>query len=372
MKELMNEELIFSIILPVYNVQAYLKEALSCLAEQTYGNFEALIVDDCATDASGEIADAFIKESGDGRFRVIHLEKNGGVSRARNAGMKEATGEYILFLDPDDTYEKTLLETLARAAEEYPWDIMLFGYTEDYYRTEGTLSYQVKKSLPSERFRAMEKKPEAFCDTILKLEQETMYGYPWNKAYRLEYLRKHQVSFPVITHIEDILFNIAAFEEISSFALLPETLYHYRNQGQVRLTGKYLPQYFSLQKQRISAFLEQQSRWRKNGADQLARLPEAVLGEAANFYFRAFQSSMVRGIAHGESKKQVLEAARRETEEPLYELLRTHLRDEGRVAKLLYRPLAEGRVASAYRRSLLIDQVQRHFPGLYARLKQNR
>ena len=90
-----------------------------------------------------------------------------------------------------------------------------------------------------------------------------MYGYPWNKAYRLDYLRDHGIRFPKITHIEDIMFNIAAFEEIASFALLPEVLYHYRNQGQVRLTGKYLADYLELQKMRIRAFLEQQCRWRE-------------------------------------------------------------------------------------------------------------
>lgn len=369
-----NENIKFSVVVPVYNVQEYFKEALECLREQTYRRFEVIIVDDCATDQSGEIADRFVSDrvkEGDYRFRVIHLEKNGGVSNARNRGMQEAEGDYILFLDPDDFFERTMLETLLEATQETSWDIMLYGYTEDYFRPDGSLSYQVMKTRKRKSFEQMgeAEKPLGFCDTILELEQETMYGYPWNKAYRLSYLRRIRAAFPIITHIEDILFNIAVFEEVSSFLLLPDILYHYRNQGQERLTGKYLPQYFALQKQRILAFLEQQCRWRGVKKEDL---PEQVLGEAANFYFRAFQSSMVRSIACGEPAAKAIAESERERAEPLYQLLSSHLRRRGRVAKLLYRPLAEGKVKAAYRRSFLIYFVQRYFPGLYARLKQNR
>lgn len=373
-KKAVNKEIKFSVVVPVYNVQEYLEEALTCLKEQTYRQFEVIIVDDYATDESGEIADRFVsdrKKNGDYRFRVIHLEKNGGVSNARNRGMQEAEGEYVLFLDPDDFYEKTMLETISEAAGETPWDIILYGYTEDYYRPNGSLSYQVTKTMKRRSFEHMGDtgKPLEFCDTILELEQETMYGYPWNKAYRLAYLRKKQTVFPKVTHIEDILFNVAAFEEASSFLLLPEVLYHYRNQGQERLTGKYLPQYFALQKQRITAFLEQQCRWRGVGKEGL---PGKVLGEAANFYFRAFQSSMVRSIACGDPASKIIAESRKELGDPLYQLLSSHLRQEGRVARVLYRPLAERRMKEAYRRSLLIYHVQRRFPGVYARLKQNR
>lgn len=365
----MDHTISFSIVMPVYNVSGYLEEALNCLRQQTYPWFEAVIVDDCATDGSGEIADRFVERTKDARFCVIHLEQNKGVAAARNRGMREAEGDYILFLDPDDFYETTMLETLAKEAKAHPWDIMLFGYTEDYYRKDGTLFYQITKSLPGKKFFALAEKTEEFCDTILEAERETMYGYPWNKAYRLEYLRQTGVSFPVVPHIEDILFNISAFEDVTSFLLLPQVLYHYRNQGQQRLTGKYLPEYFDLQKERILAFLEQQSRWRKQKKEQL---PDPVLEEAANFYFRAFQSFMVREIGHGTSKKEILLRAEAELKEPLYLLLCGHLSKKGRAAEFLYRPLAQRKLMPAYVRSVLIYTVQKRFPGLYARLKQNR
>ena len=253
--------------------EQYIIEALECLGGQDYPEYEVIVVDDCATDATGELAEQFAAESGGGKFSVIHQPQNRGVSEARNSGMDAATGEYILFLDPDDYYEPTLLSTLYAVLQEKQRDIVLFGYTEDYLDADGKMSYRVTKSLPGADFcglcesldeggdNGVEKK--IFADCIVRLERETMYGYPWNKAYRLDYLRDHGIRFPKITHIEDIMFNIAAFEEIASFALLPEVLYHYRNQGQVRLTGKYLADYLELQKTRIRAFLEQQCRWRE-------------------------------------------------------------------------------------------------------------
>ena len=367
-------EIRFSVILPIYNVKDFLPEALACLREQTYENFEAILVDDCATDGSGALADQFVKDSADRRFSVIHQEKNQGVSAARNTGMQAASGDYILFLDPDDCYERSLLAALAEALEKECWDILLFGYTEDYYDGNGRLYYQAQKSMPRRLYADVRgedagKHREDFCRDIVELERLTMYGYPWNKAYRLAYLREYQIRFPQITHIEDIMFNIDAFEHVSSFALLSDCLYHYRNQGQVRLTGKYLADYLDLQKTRIRAFLEQQCRWNDCQAEDL---PEETLAVMANFYFRAYQSSMVRAVNHGDGRKEILSRAKAEQSDPLFALLRGRLRKEGRVAKLLYTPLAQGKTGTAYLAAWVIGNVQRHFPKLYARWKQNR
>lgn len=368
----------FSIVLPAYNVEQYIIEALECLGGQDYPEYEVIVVDDCATDATGELAEQFAAESGGGKFSVIHQPQNRGVSEARNSGMDAATGEYILFLDPDDYYEPTLLSTLYAVLQEKQRDIVLFGYTEDYLDADGKMSYRVTKSLPGADFcglcesldeggdNGVEKK--IFADCIVRLERETMYGYPWNKAYRLDYLRDHGIRFPKITHIEDIMFNIAAFEEIASFALLPEVLYHYRNQGQVRLTGKYLADYLELQKTRIRAFLEQQCRWRE---EKFEELDQSVLEAMAGFYFRSLQSAIVRSISHGDGRREIFDWLEQEMEDPLYGLLKDHLTG-GKAVKILYEPLARGRLVTAYLVARLIGVVQRFFPGVYARLKQNR
>ena len=104
----MNTDLI-SVIVPVYNVEDYLKECAASILAQTYENFEAIFVDDGSTDSSGVICDGLVKL--DDRVRVIHQE-NSGLSGARNRGIKEANGEYICFVDSDDMIKPKFLEEL--------------------------------------------------------------------------------------------------------------------------------------------------------------------------------------------------------------------------------------------------------------------
>ena len=105
----------FSIVMPAYGVEAYIEQAIRSIQAQTESDWEIIVVDDCAKDRSGEIADREAQK--DERIRVLHLEENVGLSKARNAGMKEACGSYIWFMDPDDTVDKDVLEQVRRSLE---------------------------------------------------------------------------------------------------------------------------------------------------------------------------------------------------------------------------------------------------------------
>lgn len=96
----MHGNCIISIIVPVYNVSKYLRRCLLSIQAQTFTQFEAILIDDCSTDNSGEICDEFAKI--DSRFRVIHKPVNEKLSAARNTGLKVARGKYIAYLDSDD------------------------------------------------------------------------------------------------------------------------------------------------------------------------------------------------------------------------------------------------------------------------------
>lgn len=100
---------LFSIIIPIYKVEAYLEKCVTSAMEQTFGDIEIILVDDGSPDNCPRLCDGFAQK--DGRIRVIH-QQNGGISRARNAGLAAATGAYILFLDGDDALEKTACERL--------------------------------------------------------------------------------------------------------------------------------------------------------------------------------------------------------------------------------------------------------------------
>ena len=102
-----------SVIVPVYNVEAYVERCLASLAAQTYPHVEVVMVDDASTDGGGRICDAWAaREEG---FHVVHLQENQGVSAARNEGSHRASGAYIAFVDSDDYVEPNLLEKLYQA-----------------------------------------------------------------------------------------------------------------------------------------------------------------------------------------------------------------------------------------------------------------
>lgn len=114
-----------SIILPVYNVDAYIGRCLDSIRAQSFTDYEVLIVDDGSSDKTGEVCDLYAKE--DSRFKVIH-KKNEGVSTARNIAIRKAGGEYFLFFDGDDYVLPECLEELYQVAQEKQVDAVLYGY----------------------------------------------------------------------------------------------------------------------------------------------------------------------------------------------------------------------------------------------------
>ncbi len=400
----------FSIVMPMYNVEKYVAQAIKSILNQTYPAYELIVVDDCATDQSVAIVEQTFKEYEENHFpgnatvscKLLKQPENRGVSEARNRGLDEASGDYILFLDPDDFVEKNLLEVLAAQIEksgrvevELP-DILVYALSEEYYDTEEQLepSYVKIHRLDSTNVDTTKSKqhigvdniidcdePEKIYEIVKDLERETMYGYPWNKAYNLKFLKESCVRFKKITHVEDILFNIQIFMNAKHVVILPNVLYHYRNSGQVRLTSKYLPEYFQLQKRRFQAFIDQQRSWNS--------LDDRALEIEANAYFRSFISMMQRELAHYESENEsiaavggtpksaaaireaILEKSRVEMNTDLFRILHKHV-GGGKVAKLLYKPLAAGKLEHTYLRVRMIHYVRNNFSGLFMKLKQNR
>lgn len=116
--------MLISVIVPVYNVEAYLGECIDSLIHQTYDMLEIILVDDGSTDASGTICDDYAKR--DGRIKVIH-QSNQGQAAARNAGIDIAQGEYISFVDSDDYIELDTYQSLMQQMEKYGLDVISFG-----------------------------------------------------------------------------------------------------------------------------------------------------------------------------------------------------------------------------------------------------
>ena len=160
-----------SIIVPVYNVEKYIRKCVSTLITQTYSDIEIILVDDGSTDASGDICDELA--SIDKRIRVIHKE-NGGLSDARNTGIANARGEYIGFVDSDDYVHSSMYETLWKNIENEKADI---AYCDFYWIDETEI---IQESLGDSKMQVFE--GTDILERIYKLNLPTVIA--WNKLYR--------------------------------------------------------------------------------------------------------------------------------------------------------------------------------------------
>lgn len=208
-----------SVIVPVYNVEQYLPRCIESLLAQTYTALEILLINDGSTDHSGKVCDEFAAK--DSRLKVIHKE-NGGVSSARNAGLRAATGDYIGFLDSDDYIAPTIYETLVTQLEATAADISACGFLNEETPNDFTPYFKG------------EKKPYYFDNNrqIVNLLQNKYYSCSCSdKLFRREVL--NGLAFDeTITHYEDLLFLYEAMKRSSKLVFFPEPLYYYcTNEG---------------------------------------------------------------------------------------------------------------------------------------------
>lgn len=121
----------FSVIVPAYMVQAYLHECLESVLEQPFTDLELIAIDDCSPDGSGTIIDEFAAR--DPRVRAVHLTENAGLGRARNAGLERATGDYVIFLDSDDSLAPDALHAISdRLKNTDGPDVLVYDYVRSY------------------------------------------------------------------------------------------------------------------------------------------------------------------------------------------------------------------------------------------------
>lgn len=170
-------EPLISVIIPVYNVQPYLCEALDSVLKQTYQNLEILVVDDGSNDNSEEICDEYAKK--DSRITVIH-QKNMGLSAARNVGLSKMTGDFVAFLDPDDAFCPDMIRKMYNAAQKYGADLVEcnFGlYHTERRMNSGTIALHAREI----RVKEGAYSKELASELALK---GRIYPNAWNKLYR--------------------------------------------------------------------------------------------------------------------------------------------------------------------------------------------
>lgn len=222
---MLKESLKISIIVPIYKIkERYLRKCINSLQEQTLQNIEILLVDDGSPDKCGIICDEYAKT--DDRIKVFH-QQNQGVSIARNVGMINAAGKYLMFVDPDDWLEPDCCERLFQEIENRGVKVVLFqrceeneykGITEYF---EGIDScYLNKDDLAVIQLSILSHKVNKYNLVI---------GAPWGKIIRREYVFNYDIKFPVkIQKEQDDIFSLYLYEHLDNAYYLNYIGYHYR------------------------------------------------------------------------------------------------------------------------------------------------
>lgn len=206
---------LISIIVPVYNVEKYLKRCIDSILAQTYQNIEVLLIDDGSPDDSGNICDGYTLI--DSRVRVFHKE-NGGVSSARNLGLKEAKGDYIGFVDADDYIDSSMYEVLLNNLKNENADISVCSYYQE--DNEGVF----QKHWAKDEYRIINKDEQIKC-----LISNQYYTCSCCDRIIKKQLIKDVVFDESIKHYEDYLFLYSAIKKSAKTVFDSKSLYFYCN-----------------------------------------------------------------------------------------------------------------------------------------------
>ncbi len=204
-----------SIIIPVYNVEKYLRTCLDSVVNQTWQDVEGIVVDDASPDNSREIIKEYERRYPN-KIKGVYLDENLCLGGARNKGLDVATGDYVTYLDSDDYLDVTMCEKLVNKAKETDADLV---YCDAYRNFEGMdkkvwVSYQFAKEMGD----VTEEKR-----TLLMFN----YGYAWGKLIRNSILTDNNIYFPAHKKYEDILFIPLVMQTVQRVAYVQEPLYYY-------------------------------------------------------------------------------------------------------------------------------------------------
>ena len=246
-----------SVIVPVYQAEKFLKGCVESVQSQTFSDWELLLVDDCSRDGSPALCDGCAAE--DSRIRVYHREKNGGVSEARNLGLREAKGDYIAFLDADDRYEPACLETLWTLRESAGADSAACAHRNLGPDGVGDVELVLPPGVYDE-----EGIRRGIVYPLLgdRLSQPVFNGFIWRYLYSAQIIRDHQIRFEG-AYLEDELFLMEYFCCARRLAVTDQPLYRYFY-NPASATHKYMADFTQV----FSRFLERkESLVRKYGVD---------------------------------------------------------------------------------------------------------
>ncbi len=209
-----------SVLVPVYNVEKTLDRCLKSILNQTFKNYEVILINDGSTDKSGMICDDYVEKYDN--FRVIHKE-NEGLGPTRNLGIIEAKGQYIYHCDSDDWLKENLLEKTYEAITKNDTDILVFGYEIFTEKNNDIIPYD--KIAMSSRVIKNEKEVKSFF--VSQYYNSFLVLSACNRLYKRSFLIENDLFFPPLRRCQDMAYSMLLFDKANSVTALEECYYCY-------------------------------------------------------------------------------------------------------------------------------------------------
>lgn len=244
-----------SIIMPVYNVKEHLARAIESALNQKKILAEIILVNDGSTDGCAEICDDYARRE-PLLIKVIHQE-NKGSGPARNAGLDQAVGKYIYFADPDDYFDRNLLQENCQLAKETKPEMVVFGYTQE------------KASNPKDREVKLPNFPQLSKQDVFRQHFGNVYQFSpyalWNKLYKRSFLKEHNIRFTTQKTGQDALFNIDVYKQLSTVAVNRKAYYHYVSHVGSSV-NRYRPERYLMEQNIAHSFEQLMNEWGEEAA----------------------------------------------------------------------------------------------------------
>lgn len=233
-----------TIIAPMYNVERFIAPCLDSVLSQTFEDYELIVVDDCSTDRSSEIAQTYV-ERFNGRMRLIKMKKNtGGAALPRNTGIRLSRGKYLAFLDTDDLFVDTALADLYNAAVETNADVV---HTERYFTTgpdalDNHSELQIKTSEQPGKVGFVDKITVETHDLGQRMNMYVngrFFWFPWGKLFRRDLVVENNIEFPNWPTADDTIFCFKCLCLAKNYVRIPNLTNVYRTNPE-SLTNKTL------------------------------------------------------------------------------------------------------------------------------------
>lgn len=244
-----------SVIVPVFNRKKYIRRCIDSILEQTFSDYEVIIVDDGSCDGTEKVCDEYAKRYDN--IKVIH-QKNGGVSKARNEGLKAAKGQYVTFIDSDDYIPRDYLQKTWEACDKYGQKMIYCN------------SFIVDTESGSEYYRHKNNKEYSVVENnVLPVFEAALFNTVINKVYSMSMIKKYVIRFPENLNLgEDVIFNLCYMDRQDeiSFLLLNKNFYHQcRKKRKSALEDNWRSDYFEIQKFLLREKIKYINKWIDEG-----------------------------------------------------------------------------------------------------------